>query len=170
MAGEPKPRLTLIDRAMAADGVDLSQAPKTRELLTKHAPSIAKQVRKEVLAEVHEALGVRTLEEASQVAGIKAERDARPTLNEELKHGRHQFWRGGVICGSFGILLGAGLVYAAFAWSQQASFQSAADYGTRMVVSGAALQSGNPPSTCIPGETLEDGRRCPMTTDQRVAP
>ena len=56
--------------------------------------------RKEIL----QALGVQRLEEASQLAQLREERDARVTLQEEAKHGKAAYWRGftigGVIIGS----------------------------------------------------------------------
>jgi hypothetical protein len=107
------------------------------------------------------ALGVQQLEDASQLAQLRAERDARPTPAEEAKHGRHRFWQGTAIGLSAGAAIGASMVALAFAWSMRESFNQAADYGSRMVVSGAALQAGSPPERCVPGETLPDGRVCP---------
>jgi hypothetical protein len=51
-----------------------------------------------------QALGVQRLEEASQIAQLRAERDARVTPQEEAKHGKAAYWRGftigGMICGA----------------------------------------------------------------------
>jgi hypothetical protein len=44
--------------------------------------------------EIFQALGAKTVEDASQVAQLRSERDARPTLSEEMKHGRFRFWQG----------------------------------------------------------------------------
>lgn len=73
-----------------------------------------------------------------------------------------RFAQGGALGLALGMGIGAAVVSLAFQWSMRESFQNAADYGSRMVVSGAALQSANPAERCIPGEQLSDGRRCPQ--------
>ena len=73
-------------------------------------------------------------------------------------------WRGRLE----GVIIGGLLMLAAGAVLLGQSFEQARQYGAGMVAVGAATQAAAPPSTCIPGETLDDGRRCPMTTDQRV--
>lgn len=111
-------------------------------------------------------LGVQSMEEATEIGHLRAELKRRITPEEERKHGSAKFWAGATTFGAAGVLLGAALVYVAFAWSQRETLSGAAEYGSRMVISGAALQAGAPPSACIPGETLPDGRRCPLTTDR----
>lgn len=119
-------------------------------------------------AEWFKRLGVSSMEEATEIGHLRSELKRRITPEEERKHGSAKYWRGATTFGAAGVLLGAALVYVAFAWSQRETLSGAAEYGSRMVVSGAALQAGAPPSACIPGETLPDGRRCPMTTDRRA--
>lgn len=116
--------------------------------------------RNEILASV----GAESVNDFSQLAILRAERDARPTLNEEAKHGWAKFWQGTTL----GVALGAALVLAVGSLTLSSAFNQARQYGAGMVAVGAATQAAAPPSTCIPGETLDDGRRCPMTTDQRV--
>lgn len=60
-------------------------------------------------AEIMQALGVQRVEEASQINRLIAERDARPTLSEEQKHGRHQRWLG------FAVGVPAGMMLACLA-------------------------------------------------------
>lgn len=105
-------------------------------------------------------LGVKSMEEAKELFQLRQ----RPTISEERKHVRGAKREGIAI----GMVIGAVLISAVWVSSMVVSFNQAGAYGSRMVVSGAALQAGAPPSTCIPGETLPDGRVCPMTTDTRV--
>lgn len=121
-----------------------------------------KQGRVAERADILKALGAQALEEASQLAQIRAERDARPTQHAYGRHGIARFFQGIAVGAPLWFLLGAGAVALAFQWSMRESFDNAADYGSRMVVSGAALQSANPAERCIPGEQLSDGRRCPQ--------
>lgn len=121
-----------------------------------------KQGRVAERADILKALGAQSLEEASQLAQIRAERDARPTQHAYGRHGMARFAQGGALGLALGMGIGAAVVSLAFQWSMRESFQNAADYGSRMVVSGAALQSANPAERCIPGEQLSDGRRCPQ--------
>lgn len=157
-----KPRLTLVDQAIQDTGPFGNVAEATlRKILDRYAPSIAKRARAAERSDIYAKLGVQQLEDASQLAQLRAERDARPTQAEEAKHGRYRFWQGTAIGLSAGAAIGASMVALAFAWSMRESFTQAADYGSRMVVSGAALQAGSPPERCLPGETLPDGRVCP---------
>jgi hypothetical protein len=59
-----------------------------------------------------QALGVQRIEEASQLAQLRAERDARPTVGEEAKHGRHQRWLGFAIGVPAGMILACGAIFA----------------------------------------------------------
>ena len=59
-----------------------------------------------------QALGVQRIEEASQLAQLRAERDARPTTGEEAKHGRHQRWLGFAIGVPAGMILACGAIFA----------------------------------------------------------
>jgi hypothetical protein len=57
-------------------------------------------------------LGIQRIEEASQLAILRAERDARPTAGEEAKHGRHQRWLGFAIGVPAGMILACGAIFA----------------------------------------------------------
>ncbi len=59
-----------------------------------------------------QALGIQRIEEASQLAILRAERDARPTAGEEAKHGRHQRWLGFAIGVPAGMILACGAIFA----------------------------------------------------------
>lgn len=107
--------------------------------------------------ELMEALGAQTLADASQVAQIRKERDARPTHAEEAKHGRFRFYQGGFL----GLIIGMSIAAIIASLLLQESFRQAANYGREMTMTGALTQSVAPPTRCIPGETLPDGRRCP---------
>ena len=63
-------------------------------LLDKYSPAIAKQAAAKERASLLAKLGAQTIEDASQLAQIRAERDARPTASEEAKHGRYRFYQG----------------------------------------------------------------------------
>lgn len=88
-----------------------------------------KQGRQLERAEVLQALGVQRIEDASDLERVCAERDARPTVSEERKHGRHRFWQGatvgvitGMIAASLLILFMQGLIWdtAARSFREQA--------------------------------------------------
>lgn len=154
------------DRVMAEiattpQAAQLSAAQKLKQREDGIRAAAIKQGRQYERADMLKALGVKALEDASQLAQIRAERDARPTPTEEAKHGRHRFWQGMAMGLSGGVAIGSAMVALAFAWSMRESFDNAAQYGSRMVVSGAALQGASPPTRCVPGETLDDGRVCP---------
>lgn len=116
--------------------------------------------RNEILA----SIGAESVNDFSQLAILRAERDARPTQREEAKHGWARLWQGIAL----GSILGFTAAIIVGSLTLGSAFDQARQYGAGMVAVGAATQAAQPPSTCIPGETLEDGRRCPMTTDQRV--
>jgi hypothetical protein len=59
-----------------------------------------------------QALGIQRIEEASQLAQLRAERDARPTVGEEAKHGRHQRWLGFAIGVPVGMILACAAIFA----------------------------------------------------------
>lgn len=101
----------------------------------------------------HKALGVQSVDEAREITQLRE----RPTLREYHRHGMARAFQGVAA----GMVLGGIIMFTAYTLSLGTSFIQAAEYGSRMVVSGAALQSSNPPMRCIPGETLEDGRVCP---------
>lgn len=55
-------------------------SPKLLErILDKYTPNIAKRVQAETKDSIYRALGVQRLEDASQIAQLRQERDARPT-------------------------------------------------------------------------------------------
>lgn len=61
--------------------------------------------------EIQTQLGVQAIADASQCAQLREERDARPTANEELKHGRHQRSAGRFEGALVGLALGTVLAY-----------------------------------------------------------
>lgn len=73
-------------------------------ILDRYSPAIVKEAQKREKARICQALGVQRLEDASQIAQLRAERDARVTLQEEAKHGKAAYWRGftigGMVCGA----------------------------------------------------------------------
>lgn len=120
------PKLTLVDRALEADGIEVKEP--TRKVLAAYAPAIAKQARKEATQELHQRLGAQTLEEASQLQVVRAERDARPTEQERLAHGSHRFWQGVAVGGA---VIGS-VVAVGAAWYTKAVIDPAFDAAARM--------------------------------------
>lgn len=100
------------------------------------------------------ALGVTSMDEAREVTQLRA----RPTLSEEAKHGRFRFYQGAAL----GMVIGSALMLAAGALLVGEVFRQAGTYGREMAVTGAIAQGVNPPTSCIPGEQLPDGRVCPQ--------
>ena len=100
-----------------------------------------KQGRQLERQELLQALGVQKLEDASELAHIRAERDARPTQAEELKHGRHRFYQGAVV----GIVAGALLACVAIFTMQRVIWDTAARSFREQAMTGAIL-SGQRPS------------------------
>lgn len=100
-----------------------------------------KQGRQLERQELLQALGVQKLEDASELAQIRAERDARPTRAEELKHGRHRFYQGAVA----GIVAGALLACIAIFTMQSVIWDTAARSFREQAMTGAIL-SGQRPS------------------------
>ena len=95
----PQRRLTLVQEALAADPPPDAARKGVETALSRYAPSIAKRVRAQVTSELLTKLGAQTIEEASQLATIRAERDARPTATEEHKHVKAAFWKGAALFG-----------------------------------------------------------------------
>ena len=56
-------------------------------------------------ADLLQALGKQTLEEASQTAQLRAERDARPTMEQYGRHGMARLYQGVAIGAAFGAAL-----------------------------------------------------------------
>lgn len=109
----------------------------------------------------HKALGVASMAEATEVAHLRAELKARPS-HTELAHARSSaWWRGAAITLLVGIAAGAAITNFVLG----AAFQQAGQYGREMVVTGAISQATNPPTRCVPGEHLQDGRVCPQASN-----
>lgn len=79
-------------------------------------------------AEIMQALGVQRLEDASQIARLIAERDARVTPQEEAKHGRFRFYQGA----AFGGAIIGSLVAIGAAWYASAIINPAFDAAGRI--------------------------------------
>jgi hypothetical protein len=104
---------------LAADGRELTQEEikaltgeeklKARDRANRTA-GIA-EGKKRALAELAK-IGLQTQEEYSQLAQLRAERDARPTAGEEAKHGRHQRWLGFAIGVPAGMILACAAIFA----------------------------------------------------------
>jgi hypothetical protein len=102
------PKLKLVDYALAEVPHKEQDEPVIRKILDRFGPSIAKKARQDERAGIFQALGAQNLEEASQLARVRAERDARPTVAEEQKHGRFRFYQGVVV----GVCVGCAIVVA----------------------------------------------------------
>jgi hypothetical protein len=105
------PKLTLVDRAM--QGVDplVSQAAD-RKVLTRYIGSISKTCYAEERRRVLSEIGAKNIEEFAQVPILRAERDARVSIDEEQKHGRFRFWQGVAMGGAIiGSLVGIGAMW-----------------------------------------------------------
>ena len=97
------PRLTLVDRAMQGVEPMVSQAAD-RKVLARYIGSISKTCYAEERRRVLSEIGATAIGEFAQVPILRAERDARITIDEERKHGKAEYWRGftigGMICGA----------------------------------------------------------------------
>lgn len=105
------PKLTLVDRAM--QGVDplVSQAAD-RKVLTRYIGSISKTCYAEERQRLLAGIGAKSIEEFAQVPILRAERDARVSIDEEQKHGRFRFWQGVAMGGAIiGSLVGIGAMW-----------------------------------------------------------
>lgn len=147
---DPQPLNTQAERLAAAQAKQAAREQGIRAAAVKDG-------RKAERAEILATLGVQQIEDASQVAKLTAERDARPTKEEERKHVIGNRWRGRLE----GMLVG--IVFAAVLGSValRLAFEQAALNAREMVITGAISQSVNEPQACLPGSTLPDGRQCP---------
>lgn len=75
-----------------------------------------------------QTLGLQRLDEASQLTQLRAERDARPTAEEERKHVKAGYWRGFAIGGA---ITGA-IVAIGAAWLSDRMIDSAFDAAGRI--------------------------------------
>ena len=102
-------------------------------------------------------LGVASMEEATEIGHLRTELKTRPTARHEqaVAHGARNFGL------AVGLITGAGLMLAAGAIWLATYSTNFATYGHEMAITGAVTQQLNPPSRCIPGEHLADGRVCP---------
>jgi hypothetical protein len=132
-----EPRLKLVDYALAEVPHKEQDEPVIRKILDRFGPSIAKKARQDERAGIFQALGAQNLEEASQLARVRAERDARPTPAEEAKHCVGNRWRGRVE----GIVIGAMLACLAIFAMQQVIWDTAARSFREQAMTGAMLSS-----------------------------
>lgn len=100
-----------------------------------------KQGRQLERQELFQALGAQSLADASHLNQIRAERDARPTRAEELKHGRHRFYQGAVA----GIVAGALLACIAIFTMQSVIWDTAARSFREQAMTGAILSGQRQP-------------------------
>jgi hypothetical protein len=84
-----------------------------------------------------QALGVQRIEEASQLAQLRAERDARPTAEEERKHGRHQRWMGGL----YGYVFGALSATLVILFMQRVIWDTSIQSAREQAMTGAIISS-----------------------------
>lgn len=129
-------------------------AERTKQAVHANGVKAGRQAERKAILE---QLGAQTIADASQIARLTAERDARVSQAEEAKHGRFRFYQGGFL----GMIIGASLMLAAGALMVGEIFKQAGQYGREMAVTGAIAQGVNEPSPCVPGSTLPDGRVCP---------
>ena len=94
-------------------GVDplVSQAAD-RKVLARYIGSISKTCYAEERRRVLSEIGAKSIEEFAQVPILRAERDARVSIDEERKHGRHQRWLGFAIGVPAGMILACGAIFA----------------------------------------------------------
>lgn len=97
-----------------------------------------KQGREAERNDILKALGVQRIEDASTSAQLRAERDARPTRDEELKHGRHRFYQGGLLGVCIGAMLASALIFA----MQGMIWDTAARNFREQAMTGAILRAG----------------------------
>lgn len=158
------PKLTLVDRAM--QGVDplVSQAAD-RKVLTRYIGSISKTCYAEERRRVFNEIGAKSIEEFAQVPILRAERDARVT-SSEMDHAKKAARNFGVILGMAGgaaltVLVGSSLLLAGsrasvagFTVGSMLGANEGNDQRLRQIERGEA------PRSCVPGQTLDDGRIC----------
>lgn len=91
-------------------------------------------------AEWKAALGVKDMDEAREVTQLRA----RPTVQEELKHGRFRFWQG-VAAGSFVTMLTLGIGMAIYTRSvMDPAFDAAARMQMQQDVVSTLRQGAEP--------------------------
>jgi hypothetical protein len=115
------------------------------------------QGRKLEAADWCKALGVRSPEEATEIAHLRTINKNAPTA-EAMRHAQHGARNFGV---AVGLIAGAALMLAAGALWLATYSTNFATYGHEMAITGAVTQQLNPPQRCMPGEHLSDGRVCP---------
>ena len=88
--------------------------------------------------EILATLGTQTLQDASQLTQLRQERDARPTAQEEAKHGRHRFYQGATL----GLIIGAALGCLAIFSMQGVIWDTATQAFREQAMTGAILSAG----------------------------
>lgn len=92
-------------------------------------------------------------------AGVHAAVEPMKAAHQEtLRHVRHGWlaW-GGII----GLLVGMAAGSMLTNWALGAAFQQATQNNREAVITGAISQTVRPPTPCVPGEHMDDGRVCP---------
>lgn len=132
----------LDDRAQRLAAAKEAQANREKGI---HANAV-KQGRIAERTEILTQLGAQTLADASQAAQLRAERDARPTLNEERKHGRHRFWQGIAV----GAAICAPLVALIILTMQSVIWDTAARSFREQAMTGAVLSGQQERTSQLP--------------------
>jgi hypothetical protein len=147
------PRLRLVDAALEEVAHDPKQEPVIRSVLTRFAPSIAKQARKEERQAIFATVGAKSIEDLTLMPKVRAAFE-----QEEHKHGRGMFWRG-TAAGALVTLVTVSLVFVliirnmtsmAFDEAQQATQQGA--------LVGAAAANQNPDRDAAPAYERQSPR------------
>lgn len=98
MSDDATPLQTQADRLAAA-----KEAVKRREDGIRAAA--AKQGRQQERQDIFQALGIQRLEEASQLAQLRSERDARPTIHSYHRHGMARLFQGAFLGMCAGVIV-----------------------------------------------------------------
>lgn len=159
------PKLKLVDYALQDVPHAEKDEPTLRKVLDRFGPSIARKARQEERAAIFQALGAQNLEECSQLTRVRAERDARPTLEEERKHVKAGYWRGAAQWGMAGLTVGIVgacvlLTFIVVPFNEQTRASTEAGV---MVGVAATQQTDRPLGTCTPGARRPDGSVCGET-------
>ena len=139
-AAQTRPRLTLVSEVMAADpAASEAEDRAIRKVLDRYTPSIAKRARQSERHGLLLALGAQSIEEASEVAKLKAELSERPTHPELKKHGRHNRWMGGLFGYCAGVVSAAAIILV----MQGVIWNTAAHSFREQAMTGAILSAGD---------------------------
>ena len=132
----------MADTKPALKLVDIDENYTGAEVTKRHLANAIKEGRRRERGALLSKLGAKTLEEASQLAQIRAERDARPTASEEAKHGRFRFYQGvaaGLLTGL--VATSALMLFVVARMNEQTRASTEAGV---MIGTAATAQSGEP--------------------------